>query len=60
MYLYLLLLRWGIFTFNMFVGTFDRLHVAHKLLLSDAILRTSEILTVGVTEESMTHGKLSI
>ncbi|KAL1494410.1 hypothetical protein ABEB36_010013 [Hypothenemus hampei] len=39
-------------------GTFDRLHVAHKLLLSDAILRTSEKLTIGVTEENMTHSKL--
>lgn len=38
-------------------GTFDRLHVAHKLLLSEAILRTSDKITVGVTEENMTHSK---
>ncbi|XP_066249367.1 bifunctional coenzyme A synthase [Euwallacea similis] len=39
-------------------GTFDRLHVAHKLLLSDSILRASEKVTVGITEENMTHNKV--
>ncbi|XP_030751952.1 bifunctional coenzyme A synthase-like [Sitophilus oryzae] len=39
-------------------GTFDRLHTAHKLLLSDAILRASKKVTVGITEENMIHGKL--
>lgn len=33
------------------------MHVAHKLLLSEAILRTSDKITVGVTEENMTHSK---
>ncbi|KAJ8941748.1 hypothetical protein NQ314_010285 [Rhamnusium bicolor] len=39
-------------------GTFDRLHVAHKLLLSEAALRSNEIVTVGVTEENMLHTKI--
>jgi len=30
-------------------GTFDRLHAGHKILLSTALLRTREKLTVGVT-----------
>lgn len=34
-------------------GTFDRLHIAHKLLLSEAALRSDSIVTVGVTEDSM-------
>lgn len=34
-------------------GTFDRLHVAHKLLLSEASLRATEKVTIGVTEENM-------
>lgn len=39
-------------------GTFDRLHVAHKLLLSEAVLRATEKVTVGVTDESMVHSKI--
>ncbi|XP_050294400.1 bifunctional coenzyme A synthase-like isoform X2 [Anthonomus grandis grandis] len=39
-------------------GTFDRLHTAHKLLLTDAIIRTTDKLTVGITEENMIQGKL--
>jgi phosphopantetheine adenylyltransferase/dephospho-CoA kinase len=38
-------------------GTFDRLHTAHKLLLSEAALRSDSTITVGVTEESMLPGK---
>lgn len=38
-------------------GTFDRLHLAHKLLLSEATLRASEKITVGVTDENMLLGK---
>lgn len=34
-------------------GTFDRLHLAHKLLLSEAALRSTGKITVGVTEENM-------
>ncbi|KAH1016782.1 hypothetical protein HUJ04_007953 [Dendroctonus ponderosae] len=39
-------------------GTFDRLHAAHKVLLSYAILHASEKVTVGITEENMVHSKL--
>lgn len=39
-------------------GTFDRLHLAHKLLLSEAALRAKEKVTVGVTEENMLHSML--
>lgn len=38
-------------------GTFDRLHLAHKLLLSEAALRASKKVTVGVTEENMLLNK---
>lgn len=39
-------------------GTFDRLHLAHKLLLSEAALRSKLKITVGVTEENMLYGNL--
>lgn len=38
-------------------GTFDRLHVAHKLLLSEAALRSNKKITVGVTAENMLQSK---
>ncbi|CAH1104390.1 unnamed protein product [Psylliodes chrysocephalus] len=38
-------------------GTFDRLHLAHKLLLSEAALRADKTVTVGVTEENMLFSK---
>lgn len=34
-------------------GTFDRLHIGHKILLSEAILRCNKKLIVGVTESNM-------
>ena len=34
-------------------GTFDRVHYGHKMLLSDALLRAQETLTIGVTDASM-------
>lgn len=34
-------------------GTFDRLHVGHKILLSAAIIRATERLVVGVTDVEM-------
>lgn len=34
-------------------GTFDRLHVGHKILLSTAAIRTLERLVVGVTDATM-------
>lgn len=34
-------------------GTFDRLHVGHKILLSEAALRATKKLVVGVTDVNM-------
>lgn len=34
-------------------GTFDRLHLGHKILLSNAVLRTKKRLVVGVTDVNM-------
>lgn len=34
-------------------GTFDHMHLAHKILLSEAALRSQKKMTVGVTEENM-------
>ncbi|KAH0948898.1 hypothetical protein HN011_006343 [Eciton burchellii] len=39
-------------------GTFDRLHNGHKIMLSEAVLRCTENLTVGVTDINMISGKL--
>ncbi|XP_053971674.1 bifunctional coenzyme A synthase [Hylaeus volcanicus] len=39
-------------------GTFDRLHNGHKIFLSEAVLRCTQQLTVGVTNTNMLHGKL--
>ena len=38
-------------------GTFDRLHNGHKILLSEAVLRCTNKLTIGVTETNMLKGK---
>lgn len=38
-------------------GTFDRLHVGHKILLSAAILRSEKSLTIGVTDGKMIRTK---
>ncbi|XP_012256284.2 bifunctional coenzyme A synthase [Athalia rosae] len=38
-------------------GTFDRLHNGHKILLSNAVLRCSHKLTVGVTDTNMLLSK---
>lgn len=34
-------------------GTFDYLHVGHKILLTEAVLRTKRRVVVGVTDEAM-------
>ncbi|OAD58542.1 Bifunctional coenzyme A synthase [Eufriesea mexicana] len=39
-------------------GTFDRIHNGHKIILSEAVLRCTEKLLVGVTDTNMLSGKL--
>lgn len=39
-------------------GTFDRLHNGHKILLTEAIIRCKNKLTIGVTDESMIRSKI--
>ncbi|XP_069683346.1 bifunctional coenzyme A synthase isoform X1 [Periplaneta americana] len=39
-------------------GTFDRLHAGHKILLSEAVLRCTRKLTVGITDTAMLKSKL--
>ena len=34
-------------------GTFDRLHIGHKILLSEAAMRSRKRLVVGVTDVNM-------
>lgn len=34
-------------------GTFDRLHVGHKILLTEAVLRAQKRVVVGVTDDNM-------
>lgn len=38
-------------------GTFDRLHNGHKILLSQAALRSTNHVTVGVTDVNMIQCK---
>ncbi|XP_052845475.1 LOW QUALITY PROTEIN: bifunctional coenzyme A synthase [Drosophila gunungcola] len=38
-------------------GTFDRIHLGHKIFLTQAVLRTCKRLVVGVTTPAMTKGK---
>ena len=41
-------------------GTFDRLHIGHKIMLSEAVLLTENRLLIGVTNECMlTRKKLA-
>lgn len=37
-------------------GTFDRLHIGHKMLLTEAILRSTKKVTVGVSDSNMLLG----
>ena len=39
-------------------GTFDRLHVGHKILLNDALIRCRRRLVIGVTDGPMNDSKL--
>lgn len=38
-------------------GTFDRLHVGHKILLTEAVLRAEKRVVVGVTDDNMVKCK---
>ncbi|UYV64444.1 COASY [Cordylochernes scorpioides] len=40
-------------------GTFDRIHNGHKLLLSEAVLRTTERLTIGISDGPLLHRQCS-
>ncbi|KAJ8024780.1 Bifunctional coenzyme A synthase [Holothuria leucospilota] len=39
-------------------GTFDRLHVGHKVLLTESAMRANHKVTVGVTDGAMNHKKI--
>uniref|UniRef100_A0A1B0FAQ6 Bifunctional coenzyme A synthase n=1 Tax=Glossina morsitans morsitans TaxID=37546 RepID=A0A1B0FAQ6_GLOMM len=39
-------------------GTFDRIHLGHKILLTQAVLRACSRLVVGVTTQEMTKSKI--
>lgn len=38
-------------------GTFDRLHIGHKMLLTEAVLRSRKRVSVGVTDVNMVQSK---
>jgi bifunctional ADP-heptose synthase (sugar kinase/adenylyltransferase) len=40
-------------------GTFDRLHIGHKILLSEAALKARKRLVVGVTDVNMIASEIS-
>lgn len=39
-------------------GTFDRIHIGHKIFLTQAVLRTHKRLVIGVTTTAMTKNKV--
>ena len=47
----------NVFENSIIGGTFDRLHIGHKIMLSEAVLLTKNRLLVGVTAESMLRKK---
>ncbi|GAV07197.1 hypothetical protein RvY_17068 [Ramazzottius varieornatus] len=49
--------KWTVYKKVVIGGTFDHLHAGHKLLLSNAILRCSQCLTIGVTRQEMLEKK---
>ena len=46
------------FDFSIVAGTFDRLHIGHKILLSESVLLTKKKLLIGITDEAMIKKKL--
>ena len=48
---------WTVYEKVVIGGTFDHLHAGHKLLLSNAILRCSQCLTIGLTRQEMLQKK---
>ncbi|XP_044760646.1 bifunctional coenzyme A synthase [Coccinella septempunctata] len=47
-----------IFKHGVIGGTFDRMHSAHKLLLSELALRSDSKMTIGITDDEMIKGKI--
>lgn len=45
-------------SFSSFLGTFDRLHNGHKLLLAESALLCDEKIVVGITDGVMIHNKV--
>jgi phosphopantetheine adenylyltransferase/dephospho-CoA kinase len=48
----------SVFRNGIVAGTFDRLHIGHKILLSESTLLVQNKLLVGITYEQMIHKKL--
>ena len=46
------------FDYSIVAGTFDRLHIGHKILLSESALLTKKKLLIGITDEQMIQKKL--
>lgn len=47
-----------IFKHGVIGGTFDRLHTAHKLLLTELALRSESEITIGITDNDMIKGEI--
>lgn len=48
------------YCFSFFVGTFDRLHNGHKLLLTESALLCDEKIVVGITDGVMIQNKVNL
>ena len=45
------------FDCSIVAGTFDRLHIGHKILLSESVLLTTKKLLIGITDDQMIQEK---